>query len=221
MKSDTLIIALFVIIIIGFLFFVTLNFRETEKKGSVGSESKTMISIKPQSRPPMEINRKKSYEAVMKTTYGDMVIALYPSSAPETVNNFVHLAKNGFYENTVFHRVIKGFMIQGGDPKGDGTGGPGYTIPAEIGLKHVRGSIAMARLSDQVNPKKDSSGSQFYIAHQDIPQLDGEYTVFGKVIKGIEVVDKIASSPVTASNMGEESKPVDPVKVQSIKIVEK
>ena len=110
-------------------------------------------------------------------------------------------------------------MIQGGDPSGDGTGGPGYTIPAEIGLKHVRGAIATARLGDDANPKKDSSGSQFFIVHENSPSLDGEYTVFGHVLEGMDVVDKIANAPM--QNGGEGSSPINPVRIQSITIVEK
>ncbi|HOQ16760.1 MAG TPA: peptidylprolyl isomerase [Defluviitaleaceae bacterium] len=124
-----------------------------------------------------------------------MKVELYPDIAPNTVNNFISLVKKGFYDGLIFHRVIKGFMIQGGDPQGTGAGGPGYSIRGEFiingfdnNLKHTRGVISMARAQ---NP--DSAGSQFFIMHEDAPHLDGHYAAFGKVIEGITVVDKIAS----------------------------
>ncbi len=123
-----------------------------------------------------------------------MKIELYPEVAPITVSNFVSLVKKGFYDGIIFHRVIKGFMIQGGDPNGRGDGGPGYSIKGEFNsngfkndLKHTRGVISMARTMDP-----NSAGSQFFIMHKDAPHLDGEYAAFGKVIEGIEVVDEIA-----------------------------
>ena len=123
-------------------------------------------------------------------------IELYPEIAPNTVNNFISLVDGDFYKGTIFHRVIKNFMIQGGDPEGNGTGGPGYHIKGEFKsngfkneLKHHRGVISMARSSHP-----DSAGSQFFIMHQDAPHLDGLYAAFGKVIEGIDIVDKIASS---------------------------
>jgi len=108
------------------------------------------------------------------------------------VNNFVFLVNQGFYDGLTFHRVEPGFVIQGGDPLGTGGGGPGYTVPAEIKLPHVEGAIAMARTSDQVNPKRESSGCQFYITLAPTPFLDGAYTAFGKVTQGMDVVKKIA-----------------------------
>ena len=126
---------------------------------------------------------------------GTMKAELYPEIAPETVKNFVDLASKGFYNGLIFHRVIPGFMIQGGDPEGTGMGGPGYCIKGEFtsngfrnDLKHTRGVLSMARA---MNP--DSAGSQFFIMHEDSPHLDGQYAAFGKLIEGIEVVDEIAS----------------------------
>ncbi|MGX8699473.1 MAG: peptidylprolyl isomerase [bacterium] len=126
---------------------------------------------------------------------GIIKVELYPDVAPITVKNFTELANKGFYNGLIFHRVIKDFMIQGGDPLGKGTGGPGYTIEGEFtanghpnNVKHERGVISMARTSDP-----NSAGSQFFIVHQDSPHLDGQYAAFGKVIEGIEVVDEIAS----------------------------
>ncbi|MDD7306748.1 MAG: peptidylprolyl isomerase [Peptoniphilaceae bacterium] len=120
---------------------------------------------------------------------------LYPDVAPNTVNNFIFLIKSNFYDGLTFHRVIEGFMIQGGDPEGTGMGGPGYSIKGEFrsngfknDLKHQRGVLSMAR-----SMRPDSAGSQFFVMHQDSPHLDGQYAAFGKVIEGMDVVDKIAS----------------------------
>ena len=127
---------------------------------------------------------------------GDVIKAeLYPEIAPNTVNNFISLVKKGFYDGVIFHRVIPGFMIQGGDPLGKGIGGPGYTIKGEFtanrfqnDLKHDRGVLSMARTN-----APNSAGSQFFIMHEDSPHLDGQYAAFGKVIEGIEAVDRIAN----------------------------
>ena len=123
---------------------------------------------------------------------------LYPEIAPNSVNNFISLINQGFYNGLIFHRVIPGFMIQGGCPKGNGTGGPGYEIPGEFAangfandLKHTRGVLSMARTMDP-----NSAGSQFFIMHDDAPHLDGQYAAFGKVLEGMDVVDKIASSKI-------------------------
>ena len=132
----------------------------------------------------------------IKMNTGDLIkVELYPEIAPNTVNNFISLVNKGFYNGVIFHRVISGFMIQGGDPKGVGTGGPGYSIKGEFtkngfknNLKHSRGVISMAR-----SMLPNSAGSQFFIMHQNAPHLDGQYASFGKVIEGMEVVDKIAS----------------------------
>ena len=118
---------------------------------------------------------------------GELTIEFYPADAPKTVENFVTLARKGFYDGLTFHRVVPDFVVQGGDPKGNGTGGPGYSIKAEFNKqKHVRGTVAMARSQDP-----DSAGSQFYICYGPTPHLDGSYTVFGKVVSGMEHVDTI------------------------------
>ena len=129
-------------------------------------------------------------------------LELYPDKAPITVDNFVSLVKKGFYDGLIFHRVIRGFMIQGGDPEGTGMGGPGYQIKGEFAmngvnndLKHERGVISMAR-----SMRPDSAGSQFFIMHQNAPHLDGQYAAFGKVIEGIEAVDKIAETKTDRSD---------------------
>lgn len=136
-----------------------------------------------------------------QTTQGEIVIKLFDKEAPKHSDNFLKLVQKGFYNGIVFHRVVPGFIIQAGDPitKKDpkdpavGTGGPGYTVPAEIKMKHHRGTLAMARQADEVNPTRASSGSQFYICTNDesAGHLDGGYTAFGEVIKGMNVVDKI------------------------------
>jgi len=159
--------------------------------------------------------------AVIETKFGKVVIELYEKDAPKTVENFIKLAKDGFYNGTTFHRVIPDFMVQGGDPNskdGDrgthGTGGPGYTVEAEIKHPHKRGSVATARQGDNVNPAKRSSGSQFFINVKYNQFLDGGYTVFGNVIKGIEVVDKIVGVPRDGRD-----NPNDRVDMQKVSIV--
>ncbi len=142
--------------------------------------------------PEMQIDPTQAYQATISTEKGDIVVDLDASAAPKTVNNFVFLAREGFYDGLTFHRVEPGFVIQGGDPLGTGTGGPGYTVPAEIELQHVKGAIAMARRGDQVNPERASSGSQFYITLDETPHLDGAYTVFGEVVEGMDLVESIA-----------------------------
>ncbi len=138
--------------------------------------------------PDMGIDQKKTYQAEIKTDQGDIVLDLYAEHAPKTVNNFVFLANEGFYNGTVFHRVISDFMIQGGDPTGTGRGGPGYQFEDEVKanpLKHETGVISMA------NSGPDSNGSQFFITHSPQPHLNGKHTVFGKVTSGQAVVDAI------------------------------
>ena len=156
--------------------------------------------------------------ALIKTTEGDMAIELWPDVAPKTVENFKKLATQGFYDGTAFHRVIKGFMIQGGDPLTKdaskeamwGTGDPGYKIKAEFNKKsHVRGVISMARSNHP-----DSAGSQFFICHGDPKFLDGQYTTFGKLIKGDDVLEKIATTPTHPQD-----RPDKRMGVTSIKIV--
>ena len=149
--------------------------------------------------------------------FGTIEVELYRDVAPITVDNFIKLVNKGFYNGLTFHRIINGFMIQGGCPKGNGTGGPGYSIKGEFlangvnnPLKHTRGVISMARAMDP-----DSAGSQFFIMHKDAPHLDGQYAAFGKVIKGIDVVDAIASVPTTYYDM-----PLDKVVIKQIKIEE-
>lgn len=164
-------------------------------------------------RPPeMKIDKNKSYTATIETDAGTMVAELYPKVAPNTVNSFVFLSREGFYEGVIFHRVIPGFMIQGGDPTGTGEGGPGYELKAEFNdTKHVRGVLSMARTADP-----DSAGSQFFVMHDTSEHLDNQYTAFGKVTKGLETIDKIVSAPRDAND-----RPREPVKIKKITIEEK
>src|SRR5437879_11629600 len=161
--------------------------------------------------------------AVIKTNEGDMVVQFWNDAAPNTVENFKKLARSGFYDGTIFHRIVKGFMIQGGDPNSKdpgkegsyGEGGPGYKIKAEFNDRsHERGVISMARSSDP-----DSAGSQFFICLAGVPRLDHQYTIFGRLIKGDDVLEKIGDTPVTRSSKGENSKPTKRVVIESIKIV--
>lgn len=160
----------------------------------------------------------ETVQAVITMESGGVIkLELYPDVAPITVENFVKLANEGFYDGLTFHRIISGFMIQGGDPNGNGTGGPGYSIKGEFSqngvkndLKHTRGVISMARSQ---NP--DSAGSQFFIMHEDAPHLDGSYAAFGKVVEGMDVVDKIASVETDYYDA-----PLEKVVIESIKIAE-
>lgn len=164
--------------------------------------------------PEMELDATKTYRAVLSTAKGAITISLDADRTPITVNNFVYLARKGFYNKTVFHRTIKDFMIQGGDPQGDGTGGPGYRFNDEpFEGEYQRGVVAMA------NAGSDTNGSQFFIIHKDYP-LKKDYVIFGRVTEGIEVVDEIAEAPVETGAIGEDSKPKDPVVVESVEILE-
>jgi peptidyl-prolyl cis-trans isomerase B (cyclophilin B) len=138
--------------------------------------------------PAMQVETSRTYRVKMETTKGDIQLELFPEHAPKTVNNFVFLARDGFYDGVTFHRVIADFMIQGGDPTGSGRGGPGYRFEDEFRgnpLRHERGVISMA------NAGPGTNGSQFFITHVPTPHLDGRHTVFGKVTKGLDVVDSI------------------------------
>jgi peptidyl-prolyl cis-trans isomerase B (cyclophilin B) len=161
--------------------------------------------------------------AVIKTVHGDIVVEFWPDVAPKTVENFKKLAKKGFYDGTCFHRIVKGFMIQGGDPLTKdaaeenrwGTGDPGYKIKAEFNERpHVRGVLSMARSNDP-----DSAGSQFFICLADARFLDRKYTAFGRVVKGDDVLGKLGDTPTARGSGGENSKPVSRVGVESVKIV--
>jgi peptidyl-prolyl cis-trans isomerase B (cyclophilin B) len=161
--------------------------------------------------------------AVIKTSEGEMVVQFWNNAAPNTIENFKKLARSGFYDGTIFHRIVKGFMIQGGDPNSKdpgkessyGQGGPGYKVKAEFNdHSHDRGVVSMARSSDP-----DSAGSQFFICLAPVRRLDGQYTTFGKLVKGDDVLKKIGDTPVTRNSTGEMSKPTKRVVIESIKIV--
>lgn len=160
--------------------------------------------------------------AVIHTSAGDIKIKFWPDVAPKTVKNFLKLAGEGFYNGTAFHRIVAGFMIQGGDPLSKspdhprvGTGGPGYMIPAEFNDRpHVRGVISMARSQ---NP--DSAGSQFFICLADARFLDRQYTAFGELIEGDDVLETIGSTPTTMGSGGERSKPMNRVEISSVEVV--
>jgi cyclophilin family peptidyl-prolyl cis-trans isomerase len=161
------------------------------------------------SPPPMTIDPKRKYSATLTTSAGTMAAQLLTEEAPQTVNNFVFLAREGFYAGVIFHRVIRGFMIQGGDPTGTGRGGPGYQFADEpVRRKYERGTLAMA------NSGPNTNGSQFFIMHADYP-LPQSYTIFGKLTSGEDVLDKIA----TAST-GADDRPHEPVSIESVEISE-
>src|ERR1700694_484376 len=177
--------------------------------------------VRSEEKKPMD--SKTNEVAVIKTSEGEMVVQCWTDAAPNTIENFKKLARSGFYDGTSFHRIVKGFMVQGGDPltkdpkkeNSYGTGGPGYKINAEFNdHSHERGVMSMAR---EDNP--DSAGSQFFICLAPVTRLDHQYTTFGKLIKGNDVLDKIADTAVTRNSAGEMSKPTKRVVIESIKIV--
>ncbi len=161
--------------------------------------------------PELAIDLDKEYTAVIHTTAGDISVKLYATDAPQTVNNWVFLANDGFYDEVIFHRTIKGFMIQGGDPTGTGRGGPGYRFRDELGhskSSYTRGTLAMA------NAGPNTNGSQFFIMHADYG-LPNAYSIFGEVTEGLDVVDAIADAPT-----GAQDRPHDPVQITGIDVTE-
>lgn len=163
-----------------------------------------------QSPPELTVDLSKSYSATITTNHGEISIDLDVERSPQTVNNFVFLAREGFYDGVIFHRVIEGFMIQGGDPTGSGMGGPGYKFRDEIegSGKYSRGTVAMA------NSGPNTNGSQFFIMHKDVG-LPHSYTIFGKVTDGLDTVDSIATTDTDRSD-----RPTDEVKISSIEVNE-
>jgi cyclophilin family peptidyl-prolyl cis-trans isomerase len=163
--------------------------------------------------PEMEIDQDKSYTAVVKTSEGDITLELFSHDAPKTVNNFVFLARQGYYGDVIFHRVIKGFMIQTGDPTGTGTGGPGYKFADEpVRRTYTKGTVAMA------NSGPNTNGSQFFIVHGATVALPPNYTIFGQVTDGLDVVEAIAGTPTKPG--GEGSKPQNPPRIEAVEIRE-
>jgi cyclophilin family peptidyl-prolyl cis-trans isomerase len=185
---DKLITAAGIIVVVGLLVVLNNRLRPPEKpRPSIAKDYSDLMAAE-------QVKGDKMIAAV-ETNKGTFSFVLFPEDAPGTVANFVDLAKKGFYNGTIFHRVVASFVIQGGDPTGTGMGGPGYTIKAEFNKhKHVAGTVAMARAADP-----DSAGSQFYVCLAPAPHLDGGYTVFGQVIEGMDVVRAIGSAP-TDSN---------------------
>jgi peptidyl-prolyl cis-trans isomerase B (cyclophilin B) len=189
------------------------------------SKPKSILAAEPRAGSlflSMSTTASNNEHAVIKTSHGEMTIGFWPDVAPKTVENFKKLAREGFYNGTAFHRIIKGFMIQGGCPNTKanatgtpGTGDPGYKVKAEFNEKpHVRGVISMARSSHP-----DSAGCQFFICHGDARFLDRQYTAFGQLVKGDDVLEKIANVPTKSGGGNEKSTPIDRVAVESVTIV--
>ena len=167
--------------------------------------------------PPMAIDQNKKYNAVIKTSMGEMTAELYAKDAPNTVNNFAFLSKEGFYNGVIFHRIIKEFMVQTGDPQGTGMGGPGYKFNDELTgpQTYQKGTLAMA------NAGPNTQGSQFFICHgTGAERLPKNYTIFGRVTDGLDVLDKIAGVQVRVGPSGEPSSPVDPPVIDGVEIAE-
>ena len=168
--------------------------------------------------PMMQLGDGKTYSATIKTTLGEMKAELYAKEAPSTTNNFVFLSREGFYNGVTFHRIIRDFMVQTGDPTGTGGGGPGYRFADELSTPfgYERGTLAMA------NAGPNTQGSQFFIVHgAQGTRLPKNYTIFGKVTEGLDTLDKIAGVEVQRGQSGENSKPVDPPRIESIAIEER
>ena len=164
--------------------------------------------------PEMAIDTEKQYQAIMTTNKGVMTFDLFAKDTPNTVNSFVFLSREGFYNGVIFHRIISGFMLQGGDPTGTGTGGPGYKFADEkVTRDYIPGTLAMA------NSGPNTNGSQFFIMHGNVP-LPKQYTIFGQATKGLDVIDIIAATPTTMSATGEQSSPTEEIRIESVEITE-
>lgn len=166
--------------------------------------------------PAMRIDPAKTYTATLETNKGDVVVEFFPGDAPNTVNNFVCLAEDGYFDGTPFHRIVKGFVIQGGDPTGTGTGGPGYKFNDEPVTKdYEKGTLAMA------NAGPNTNGSQFFVVLDDLRgKLPKNYTIFGRVTEGMDVVDAIASTPTSVGRSGEKSTPDEPISLEKVTVTE-
>ncbi len=224
LRKNTSLIIIVVTILIAISFFLLSNGKflpQDQKQNDDRLTNFDSKAISPKKQPNeynsnktansmTDFDKTKSFTATIKTSAGDIILSLNADATPITVKNFVTLAGKKFYDNTIFHRVIKGFMIQGGDPTGTGTGGPGYTFADEpFAGEYTRGTVAMA------NAGPDTNGSQFFIMHADT-NLPKNYVIFGKVTSGMDTVDKIATAPT-----GSGDRPVDPVKILSIEIAVK
>jgi peptidyl-prolyl cis-trans isomerase B (cyclophilin B) len=195
-----------------FMFLACGGSKKEEAKSGTEAEKATSEAVAPETAQASaqktnlpapvwgEIKRAKNPVIMMETNLGNMEIELYWKETPKTAENFLYLVNKGFYDGLIFHRIIPQFVIQGGDPEGTGSGGPGYNIPDETSpIKHTYGCVAMAKTNEP-----NSAGSQFYICMKDLPHLDGKYTVFGKVIKGMETAEKIAKVPTGPNDMPQE-----------------
>ncbi|MFT8350756.1 peptidylprolyl isomerase [Clostridium saccharoperbutylacetonicum] len=203
MKTKRYLSLFFITILTSLFMLIGCGNNVVSTKEQSNTESKTSETSEKSS---IEENKNLPIATITVNGYGVIKAELYPEIAPNTVNNFIDLANKNFYNNLKFHRVIKNFMIQGGDPKGDGTGGPGYSIEGEFtsngfanSLKHTKGVLSMARTSDP-----NSAGSQFFIMSGDAVNLDGEYAAFGKVISGLDVVDKIQNVSTNSADAPKE-----------------
>lgn len=186
--------------------------------GAAGGADTASRNNKYSAPPEQIIDPNKSYTAMIETTKGTMTAELYAKDAPITVNNFVFLSREGYYQNIRFHRIMKDFMVQTGDPLGTGTGGPGYTIKDEFNPKLLHSKAGMLSMAKTNAP--DSGGSQFFITHTATPHLDGLHAVFGEVVEGLDVLDAIANTPVGPGGMGENSTPTEEVLITNITINE-
>lgn len=206
-----------IILIIIFVFGAGYYFINRNADKNINKENKIMEPkiLQWAEAPAMQIDADKNYEAVIKTSEGDMAFELFVGETPATANNFVFLAQQGFYDGVKFHRIIKDFMIQGGDPRGNGTGDPGYKFNDEpITRDYERGILAMA------NSGPNTNGSQFFIMHKNYP-LPKNYVIFGRLANGFDVLDKIAETSVAPNYFGELSLPVKNVVINSVEIIEK
>jgi len=212
-------IGILVILVIAGGYFGCQYYTSKNESTSTAStpDSKEGKTMEWSSPPPMSINQNKQYFATIKTNFGDISVQLFPKDAPVTVNNFVFLARQGFYDGLKFHRVVKDFVIQTGDPKGIGSGGPGYKFADEkVTRNYTKGTLAMA------NSGPNTNGSQFFITLADLSsRLPKNYTIFGEVTGGFDVVQKIGNVPVKASITGESSVPTVDVFMIKVSIEEK
>lgn len=228
--TNKIIIGLVILVIIaGVGFVIKTPKQETTKSAdstpTLNTETKTTQPIqeamapktkKYPSPPKLTLDKSKTYSATLTTSKGKLEVTLFADEVPNTVNNFVFLANEGFYDGTIFHRIVKTFMIQGGDPQGDGTGGPGYKFADEpITRDYTKGIVAMA------NSGPNTNGSQFFIMTQDTP-LPKNYVIFGQLSgnQSLTTLDKIAATPTTTSPGGEKSQPLEKVTIQSVEITE-
>jgi peptidylprolyl isomerase len=201
------------------IFILAIVYKDNTLRGGnpYDQEEPEIVITNKQAVPPPQtrLDIVKDHKVILKTTEGDITIEVNPIDTPMAATNFVYLAKWGFYNDTKFHRIIKGFMIQGGSPTGDGTGGPGYTFNDEpFDYEYKRGIVAMA------NSGPNTNGSQFFIFHGDAPDLARDYVAFGRVVGGMDVVDKIANIPVSENDQGEMSKPERDVYIIDTEVIE-